>query len=194
MFSSLVEGIEASARLVARYVIIEKLYLRYESEAALGLQEAIKNLYATVPTYLARVKTYFIGGTLSKWSTAFCQWRSSLLYKEVFTHICLKNVSVEHFSRRCGTSTQNFGKRFQRLKSKTGPGWLKQSVSMLDCQSEAQTYGMKVQQRAREDATEQDQMLKDTLADFKTPIVQMSDQISSIHDTFNSKIFPLYVP
>lgn len=51
--------------------------------------------------------------------------------------------------------------------------------------------GMKVHQRAREDVTEQDQILKRTLAEFKTPIVQMSDQISSIHDTFNSKIFLL---
>ena len=58
----------------------------------------------------------------------------------------------------------------------------------------AVTDGTKVHQRAREDVTKQDQMLKDTLAEFKTPIVQMSDQISSIHDTFNSKIFPLYVP
>ena len=58
----------------------------------------------------------------------------------------------------------------------------------------AKTYGMKVHQRAREDVTEQDQMLKNTLAEFKTPIVQMSDQISIIHDTFNSKIYPLYLP
>ena len=53
---------------------------------------------------------------------------------------------------------------------------------------------MKDHQRAREDVTEQDQMLKYTLAEFKNPIVQMSDQISIIHDTFNSKIYPLYVP
>ena len=58
----------------------------------------------------------------------------------------------------------------------------------------AKTYGMKVHQRAREDVTEQDQMLKHTLAEFKSPIVQMSDQISIIHDTFNSKIYPLHVP
>ena len=58
----------------------------------------------------------------------------------------------------------------------------------------ALTYGMKVHQRAREDVTDQDQLLKRTLAEFKTPIVQMSDQISIIHDTFNSKIYPLYLP
>ena len=73
MFGSLVEGVESSARLVARYVIVEKLYLRYEFEAALGLQEAIRNLYATVLTYLARVKTHFTGRTLSKCSTTFHQ-------------------------------------------------------------------------------------------------------------------------
>ena len=97
MFSSLVEGIESSARLVARYVIIEKLYLQYESQAALGLQEAIGNLYATILTYLAKVKAYFTGSILSKYLTAFHQWRLILLYLEVFTHIYLKNVSVGRF-------------------------------------------------------------------------------------------------
>ena len=55
----------------------------------------------------------------------------------------------------------------------------------------AKTNGMKVHQRAREHVTEHDQILKHTLAEFKTPIVQMSDQISIIHDTFNSKIHPI---
>lgn len=71
VFSSLVEGIESSASLVARYVIVEKLYLHYECEAAPGLQEAIGNLYANILTYLARVKAYFTGSTWSKCSTAF---------------------------------------------------------------------------------------------------------------------------
>ena len=71
MFSSLVEGIKSSASLVARYIIIEKLYLYYEGEAAPGLQEAIGNLYANILTYLVRVKAYFTGSTWSKYSTAF---------------------------------------------------------------------------------------------------------------------------
>ena len=79
---------------MARYVIIEKLYLDHESEAALGLQEAIRNLYAIVLTYLARVKKYFTGGTMSKYPIACHQRRSNLLSKEVFTHICFQSVSV----------------------------------------------------------------------------------------------------
>ena len=59
--------------------------------------------------------------------------------------------------------------------------------------AQVETYGIKDHQRAREDITEQDQMLKHTLAEFRIPILQMSDQISDIHDTFNSKIYPLYV-
>ena len=84
VFSSLVEGIETIASLVARYVIVEKLYLRYECEAAPGLQKAIGNLYANILTYLARVKAYFTGSTWSKCSFAFDQWRWNLLYIEVF--------------------------------------------------------------------------------------------------------------
>ena len=107
MFSSLVEGIESTARLVARHVIIEKLYLHNESEAALCLQEAIRNLYATVLIYLARVKMYFTGGTLSKCSTAFHQWRSSLLYIKVFTHMPSR-------ASRSGVS-RNDAKRVRRI-------------------------------------------------------------------------------
>ena len=58
----------------------------------------------------------------------------------------------------------------------------------------ASTYGMKVRQRAREDFTKHDQRLRQTLAEFKNPIMQMSDQISVIHDTFDSKIYSIYVP
>lgn len=129
------EGIESSAELVARYAIVEKYYLQYETEAAPGLQKAIGNLYANILTYLARVKKYFTGGTLSKCSIAFHQWRLKLVYIQVFTHICLKNVSVGRFSKRCETITQSCGKRFQRLESNDGPGWLKKSVSMLVYQS-----------------------------------------------------------
>ena len=55
----------------------------------------------------------------------------------------------------------------------------------------ALAYSIKVHQKAREDATEHDHMLRQTLAEFKDPIVQMSDQISIIHDTFNRNVHPL---
>lgn len=58
----------------------------------------------------------------------------------------------------------------------------------------ASTYGTKGRERAREDITEHDQRLEETLAEFKTPIMQMSDQVSIIHDTFDSKIYSIYVP
>lgn len=55
----------------------------------------------------------------------------------------------------------------------------------------ASTYGMKGRERARD---EHDQRLEQSLAEFKNPIMQMSDQISIIHDTFDSKIYSIYVP
>ena len=58
----------------------------------------------------------------------------------------------------------------------------------------ASTYGMKGREGAREDFTEHDQKLEQSLAEFKNPIMQMSDQISMIHDTFDSKIYSIYVP
>lgn len=58
----------------------------------------------------------------------------------------------------------------------------------------ASTYRMEVRERAREDFTEHEQRLRQTLAEFKNPIMRMSDQISIIHDTFDSKIYSIYVP
>ena len=55
----------------------------------------------------------------------------------------------------------------------------------------ASTYGMKGRERARD---EHDQRLEQSLAEFKNPIMQMSDQISIIHDTFDSKIYSIYMP
>ena len=57
----------------------------------------------------------------------------------------------------------------------------------------ASTYGIKVRERAREDSTEHHQILRQILDEFKNPIMQMSDQISIIHDTFNSKTYSIYV-
>lgn len=55
----------------------------------------------------------------------------------------------------------------------------------------ASTYGMKGQERTRD---EHDQRLEQSLAELKNPIMQMSDQISIIQDTFDSKIYSMYVP
>lgn len=53
----------------------------------------------------------------------------------------------------------------------------------------ASTYGTKEYQRAREDATQHDQLLTETLATFRNPIVQIRDHISIIHDRFNGKAY-----
>lgn len=45
--------------------MVEKLYLNQKCEAKIGLQEAITKLYAATLTYLAKVKTYCSGSTLS---------------------------------------------------------------------------------------------------------------------------------
>ena len=69
LFSSLAGGIEFTSRLIARYSIVEKLYLSNDCEATPLLQEAIEKLYAAILTYLARVKAYFTGKTISTCST-----------------------------------------------------------------------------------------------------------------------------
>lgn len=58
--------------------------------------------------------------------------------------------------------------------------------------AQALTYKINVNQRAREDATTHDQMLRQTLAEFKQPILQASDQISIIYDSFNNKLYRAY--
>ena len=184
-----------SARLVARYVIVEKLYLRYESEAALGLQETIGNLYATILTYLAKVKTYFTGGTLSKCSRKLHRWRSILLSIEsLYSHTPQERLG-RAFLETIGSEYAELLKKVSETEVEKWTRLVEEEREHVDLSmARPQTYGMIVHQRAREDVTEQDQMLKHTLAELKTPIVQMSDKISTIHDTFSSKDYPLYVP
>ena len=64
-FSSVAEGIESVSGLITRYTIVEKLYLNQTCEAKHGLQEAITNLYAATLTYLAKVKAYCTGNSIS---------------------------------------------------------------------------------------------------------------------------------
>lgn len=66
-FSSIAEGVEYISGLVARYTVTEKLYLYDNGEAAIGLRGSIKDLYAAILTYLAKVKSYVTGNSWSKW-------------------------------------------------------------------------------------------------------------------------------
>ena len=54
---------ESSANLLARYAIIEKLYIDVESEAKALLENALRKLYATVLSYLAKVKAHLSSST-----------------------------------------------------------------------------------------------------------------------------------
>ena len=65
LFGNLAEGTESIIGLIARYTVIEKLYLHEDYEAARGLHEFITELYAARLTYLARAKSYFTGNALS---------------------------------------------------------------------------------------------------------------------------------
>lgn len=74
-FSKVAEGIESVSGLITRYTIVEKLYLNQSCDARYGLQEAITKLYAATLTYLAKVKAYCTGNTLSMCLNTMAQER-----------------------------------------------------------------------------------------------------------------------
>jgi len=65
-FSNVAEGVESISGLIARYTIVEKLYLHGNTEATAGLQESIRKLYAAILAYLAKIKSYFEGNRLKR--------------------------------------------------------------------------------------------------------------------------------
>ncbi|KIW11611.1 hypothetical protein PV08_10913 [Exophiala spinifera] len=66
VFSNMSESIESVSRLIARYTIFEKLYLREaDCESGPQLHEALRELYAAILRYLANSKRYFSGNSIS---------------------------------------------------------------------------------------------------------------------------------
>ena len=59
-------GIELVSSLIARYAIIENLYLTEDSPLVTDLIDAIVNLYAAILRYLVAAKSYYQKGTPSK--------------------------------------------------------------------------------------------------------------------------------
>ena len=59
------EGIESVSGLIARYTVVEKLYLHQQCESIGGFHKAITKLYAAILIYLSKVKAYFTGNTWS---------------------------------------------------------------------------------------------------------------------------------
>ncbi|KAF9877519.1 hypothetical protein CkaCkLH20_05219 [Colletotrichum karsti] len=66
LFTDLAEGIELTCQLIARYAVIERLYLLDDLETTPKLMEHIVKLYTSVLSYLAQAKKYFTGGTLKQ--------------------------------------------------------------------------------------------------------------------------------
>ena len=99
------------------------------------------------------------------------------------------------FSERFGRSLiEAMRKQYDGLRAKISETEVEKWTKMVDVECENVLYQTRsnlanhrtVQRATRDDATEHDQMLRDTLTGLNKPIVQMSDQISMIQDRFNS--------
>lgn len=64
-FGAVAEGVEVVSNLIARYTIVEQLYLRRPSAANDQLTQAIIKLYTAIMKYLCKAKTYYQRNTLS---------------------------------------------------------------------------------------------------------------------------------
>ncbi|KAK2798050.1 hypothetical protein FQN51_007975 [Onygenales sp. PD_10] len=66
LFRHVVEGVESISGLIARYTIVEMLYLHEDFEATPLLRECITKLYTAILGYLAHAQTYFSDSTLNR--------------------------------------------------------------------------------------------------------------------------------
>ena len=66
VFSNIIEQVESISSLIARYAVIEKLYLDGAGEATIRLRESIIKFYAAILTYLVRAKSYLSGKSLKQ--------------------------------------------------------------------------------------------------------------------------------
>jgi hypothetical protein len=58
-YGSMIEGIEMVSNLITRYTLVEKHYLREQSDLQQQLSEGIVKVYAAVLTYLSRARRYY---------------------------------------------------------------------------------------------------------------------------------------
>lgn len=66
-YAVIVEGVEKVANVVARYRIIEKLYLMKQHEATTQLEEHIADLYTLVLKFLVKAKEFYRRNTASQY-------------------------------------------------------------------------------------------------------------------------------
>ncbi len=65
-FASVLEGIELLTNLIARYALIEAIYLQQSSKAVDLLRQAIVVFHARILHYLAKAKLYYTQNTGSE--------------------------------------------------------------------------------------------------------------------------------
>jgi N-terminal domain of NWD NACHT-NTPase len=68
MFGAMAEGMEFVSNLIARYEIVERLYLRNTSTITDQLSQNIIKLYASVLAYLSKAIRYYAHGTGGKYT------------------------------------------------------------------------------------------------------------------------------
>jgi hypothetical protein len=58
-YGSMIEGVELVSRLVARYALVEELYLQGTSVEKDQLADSITRLYTTILVYLSKARRYY---------------------------------------------------------------------------------------------------------------------------------------
>lgn len=58
-YGSMIEGIETVSNLITRYTMVERHYLREQSDLQQKLVEGITRVYAAILTYLAKARRYY---------------------------------------------------------------------------------------------------------------------------------------
>lgn len=75
-FNAASESLEQISSLIARYAMVEELYLRVASAATQQLTESIVSLYSAVLHYLLKARRYYSRNTGGKTIFADSIWRN----------------------------------------------------------------------------------------------------------------------
>ncbi|KAL8792738.1 MAG: hypothetical protein Q9195_004625 [Heterodermia aff. obscurata] len=94
VFSDVVEGVESVSSLITRYTVVENLYLHGSNEAAIRLRQSITEFYATILTYLGRIKKFFSGSSIKRIGRSLIE-----VARKQYDKTKISETEVQHWMR-----------------------------------------------------------------------------------------------
>ena len=170
MFGSLAEGLEGVCKIIARYSVIESLYLRQSASVGDLLEKAIIALYASILVFFSKCRKYFDLGLAQRLARGITQVPEQSISKYL-EKIAVNDRNVNELTRIIDAErTQLSGTRQSTMSDR---------IDNLGNEIETLQIG------SRESASR----LETLLASFQNPLVRTVERISTLTESLaHSKI------